>query len=76
MYQSIALLRDRILGKISRICLANSALIIFILSESLKNTVVNDDFKNVVKHFNANIIYTNFKKDWTKQVSTEILNLI
>lgn len=75
-FQSISLIRDRLLGKITRICLENQPPIIFIFNKLLKNNIVNEDFLNVVKHFKTHVLFTNFKFDWEEDVAKQIYRII
>jgi len=73
------LTRDRLIGKMTRICLLNNlsknGRTIFILNNKLKKSVINEDFNNVIHHFNLDVLFTNFDKGWEKIIAEEINNL-
>lgn len=71
---NVRLMRELLLGKIARIGINNKEFHKFlILSEKLKEIgVTNIDFQNIIKYFNIQPIFTNFKGNWAKKVAKEI----
>jgi len=72
--------RDRLIGKITRICLSknltNNNILIFILHDDLKGSIVNEDFNNVIRHFDPLVLFTDFNKGWEKIIAEKINDLI
>ena len=64
--------RDLLIGKIIRIITLNDGKVIFVLNEKNKNSIINEDFKEIIKKYKINIIFTDFKENWDFSVAKKI----
>lgn len=79
-YTTNHVIRDRLIGKITRICLSDKLTdddeLIFILNNDLKKSIINEDFINLIRHFKPDVLFTDFNKGWEKTVAKEINSLL
>jgi len=72
-YSKILTIRDRLIGKITRICLNNRPYkVIFVLNSSLKKGIINDDFNKVIDHFKTKVLFTDFENKWENSIARQI----
>lgn len=66
--------RDLLIGKIIRLITLNDCKVLFIFNKKIDKTVLNEDFKKIIKKYKVKILFTNFKKGWEKALAKKIDN--